>query len=142
MNQVEMKAGVVRGEETIHYPADEIHVRGVGYGNVQVAEYVSRDREGSPLHAHQWDEIEVVIDGQVEFTIGDTVSLAGPGSVQYLPAGVPHTVRVPEGEARLLMVTIGPPYGAFAREMAQLFDSSAPLADIGAAADRYGVTLA
>ena len=99
MNQVEMKAGVVRGEETIHYPADEIHVRGVGHGNVQVAEYVSRDREGSPLHAHQWDEIEVVIDGQVEFTIGDTVSLAGPGSVQYLPAGVPHTVRVPEGEA-------------------------------------------
>ena len=45
MNQVEMKAGVVRGEETIHYPADEIHVRGVGHGNVQVAEYVSRDRE-------------------------------------------------------------------------------------------------
>jgi quercetin dioxygenase-like cupin family protein len=142
MNQVEMQAGVVRGEETIHYPADEIHLRGVGHGNVQVAEYVSRDRDGSPPHAHQWDEIEIVIDGQVEFTIGDTVSLAGPGSVQYLPAGVPHAVRVPEGEARVLMVTIGPSYDAFAREMAQLFDSSAPLADIGAAADRYGVTLA
>jgi hypothetical protein len=40
------------------------------------------------------------------------------------------------------MVTIGPPYDGFAREMAQLFDSSAPLADIGAAAGRYGSTLA
>ena len=82
-----------------------------------------------------------MIDGQVEFTIGDTVSLAGPGSVQYLRGRASHRPSA-RGRARLLMVTIGPPYGAFAREMAQLFDSSAPLADIGAAADRYGVTLA
>jgi quercetin dioxygenase-like cupin family protein len=142
MNEVEMEAGVVRGEETIRYPADEIHLRGVGHGNVQVAEYVSTDREGSPRHAHGWDEVEVVIEGQVEFTVGDVVTLAGPGTVQFLPAGTPHTVRVPEGEARVLMVTIGPPYDGFAREMAQLFASNAPLADIGAAADRYGVALA
>lgn len=140
MNQLEMRAGVVRGEETIRYPADEIHLRGVDHGNVQVTEYLSRDRDESPLHVHQWDEIEVVIDGQVEFTVGDTV--AGPGSVQYLPAGIPHTVRVPQGEARVLMVTIGPPYDGFAREMARLFDAGAPQADIGAAAKRFGVTLA
>jgi quercetin dioxygenase-like cupin family protein len=142
MNQVDMHAGVVRGEETIHYPADEIKLRGVDHGNVQVVEYVSRDRDGSPLHAHQWDEIEVVIDGEVEFTIGDSVTLAGPGSVQYLPAGTPHTVQVPEGDAQVVMVTIGPPYDGFAREMARLFTSKAPLADIGAAAARFGVTLA
>ena len=142
MNHVEMHAGVVRGEETIRYPSDEIHLRGVGHGNVQVAEYVSTDRDGSPPHAHEWDEIEVVIDGEVEFTVGNEVTIAGPGSVQYLPAGMAHTVRVPVGEARVLMVTIGPPYDGFAREMARLFASSAPLADIGAAANRFGVTLA
>lgn len=142
MNQVEMQAGVVRGDETIRYPADEIHLWGVGHGNVQVAEYVSSDREGSPRHTHEWDEIEVVIDGQVEFTVGDAVTPAGPGSVQYLPAGVSHSVRVPEGEARVLMVTIGPSYDGFAREMARLFDAEASLAEIGAEASRYGVTLA
>ena len=109
---------------------------------MQVVERVSSDRDGSPPHAHEWDEIEVVIVGEVEFTVGSEVTIAGPGSVQYLPAGVPHTVRVPEGEARVLMVTIGPPYDGFAREMAQLFASNAPLADIGAVADRFGVTLA
>ncbi len=142
VNQVEIQPGVVRGEETIHYPADEIHLRGIGHGNVQVVEYVSQDREGPPRHAHEWDEIEIVIDGDVEFTVGDTVTLVGPGAVQYLPAGVPHTVRVPAGEARVVMVTIGPAYDGFAREMARLFASGAPLTEIAATASRFGVTLA
>lgn len=142
MNQVEMQPGVVRGDETIRYAADVIHLRGVGMGNVQVAEYVSTDTDGPPRHAHEWDEIEVVIEGEVEFTVGDVVTLAGPGSVQYLPAGTPHTVRVPAGEARVLMVTIGPPYDGFAREMARLFHTGASPADVGAAATRFGVRLA
>jgi quercetin dioxygenase-like cupin family protein len=142
VNHVEMHAGVVRGEETIRYPSDEIHLRGVGHGNVQVVEYLSTDRDGSPRHTHEWDEIEVVISGEVEFTVGDDVTTCGPGSVQYLPAGVPHTVRVPVGEARVLMVTIGPSYDGFAREMARLFATNAPLSEIGAAANRFGVTLA
>ncbi len=140
-NQVVMTPGVVRGEEVIEYPSDVIHLRGVGHGNVQVIEYFSTDREGSPRHAHQWDEIEIVVEGVVEFTVGDGTFTGGSGTVQFLPAGVPHSVRVPEGEARIVYVTIGPPYDGFAREVSRLLGEGASLEDIVAAAADHGVTM-
>ena len=59
---------------------------------------------------------------------------------EVLPAGVPHTVRVPEGEARLLQVTMGAPFDAFIREMVALDNDpdAAPSAK-GDAARRHGV---
>lgn len=137
-----MLPGVMRGDEVISYPTDEIHLRGVGHGNVQVIEYTSADRHGPPLHAHGWDEIEIVVDGQVEFRVANTVVLGGPGTVQFCPAGVPHSVRVPQGSARLVYVTIGPPYDGFAREMARLMGEGAPLSTIAERAGAFGVTLA
>jgi hypothetical protein len=44
-NQVSMRAGIVRGEEVIRYPADEMRLLGIDHGNVQVVEYLSTDRE-------------------------------------------------------------------------------------------------
>ena len=141
MNEVRIQAGVVRGEEIVHYPADEIFLRGIGHGNVQVIEYVSTDHHGPPPHTHEWDEIEIVVDGEAEFRVGDVVTAGGRGTLQFLPAGVPHAVRVPKGEARLVYVTIGAPYDGFAREMARLQAEGAPLEQIAAAAGEYGVRL-
>jgi quercetin dioxygenase-like cupin family protein len=142
MNQAEMRAGIVRGEEVIRYPTDEIFLRGIGHGNVQVIEYISTDRDGPPRHSHEWDEIEIVIEGEVEFTVGEEVTIGGPGTVQFLPAGVAHTVRIPHGTARLVYVTIGPPYDAFAREYARLIEAAAPLGEIVERAATFGVRLA
>jgi quercetin dioxygenase-like cupin family protein len=130
-------AGVIAGDdyEVVRYPSDEIRLRVVDRGDVQVTEYLSTDREGGPPHRHSWHEIEYVIEGTVEFFIGGDWHRAGPGSVQVLPAGEVHNVRVPEGEARLLMVTIGPPYDGFARDLA------AGPEDVVATAARWGVTL-
>lgn len=141
MNVVRMTPGVVLGDEVVRYPADEIFLRGVGHGNVQVVEYVSTDRDGSPLHRHEWDEIEIVVEGEAEFRVGNEVTSGGRGTVQFLPAGVPHSVRIPERTARIVLVTIGPPYDGFAREMAAQFASSASLAEIADRAGEFGVTL-
>ena len=67
----------------------------------------------------------------------------GPGTVQMLPSGVAHSVRVPEGEARLLMVTMGAPFDGFCRALAALHASgdAAPAAVVQVA-NRYGVRLA
>ncbi len=140
-NQVSMLPGVMRGEEMISYPSDQIYLRGIGHGNVQVIEYWSTDRAGPPRHAHAWDEVEVVIDGEVEFEVGDETVSGGPGTVQFLPAGVPHSVRVREGEARLIFVTIGAPYDDFAREMARLQEEGSVPETIAARAWDFGVTL-
>jgi mannose-6-phosphate isomerase-like protein (cupin superfamily) len=129
--------------ELVSYPADDIWLRLVGHGDVQVADYTSVDREGPPFHSHPWDELQIVVDGVVEIRIGEADWVAGgSGTVQTLPAGVPHALRVPHGSARIIQVTIGAPYDGFAREMARLFRDGAPLADVVAAAGRYGVTLA
>lgn len=125
MTDVQMTAGVVPGDqfETIRYPDDEIRLRVTDGGNVQVIEYISTDREGPPRHSHQWHEVEVVIEGQVDFYVNGVWTRGGPGTVQMLPAGATHSVRVPEGTAKLLYVTIGPPYDGLARELAALYAS-------------------
>lgn len=144
MTSVQMTAGIVDGSrfETVRYPDDEILLRVTNRGNVQVIEYYSTDRDGPPAHYHPWHEVEVVIEGEVEFYLNGEWIRGGPGTVQMLPAGVAHSVRVPHGSARLLYVTIGSPYDGFARDLAALYATGqANTQDIIAVANRYGVHL-
>ena len=139
-----MTAGVTPGDqfETVHYPDDEIILRVTSGGNVQVIEYISRDREGPPPHSHQWHEMEFVIDGEVEFYVNGQWTRGGPGIVQMLPAGASHSVRVPHGTARLLYVTIGPPYDNMARELSALYATEkADLRSMLEIAHRHGLQL-
>lgn len=143
MNHVQMTARIVDGSqfETIRYPTDEILVRVADQGNVQVVEFTSVDVDGPPAHSHEWDEIEYVIEGNVEFYVNGAWTAAGPGSVQVLPAGAAHSVRVPSGSARLLMITVGPPYDGFARDLAALYVAGGGLDAVVATANRHGVRL-
>jgi len=136
---------VLLGEdaELVRYPDDEILLRAVGHGDIQVADYRSEDREGPPAHSHPWDEAQIVVEGEAEFRIGDSDWVrGGSGTVQLLPQGVAHAIRVPVGSARIIQVSIGAPYDAFAREMSRLFDDGAPLDAIVQGAARFGVQLA
>ncbi|MBX2998898.1 MAG: cupin domain-containing protein [Caldilineaceae bacterium] len=145
MTTVQMSAGIIDGGhfEAIRYPDDEILLRATDSGNVQVIEYHSTDREGPPPHYHPWHEIEFVIEGEVEFYFGGQWIRSGPGTVQMLPAGIAHSVRVPVGKARLLYITIGAPYDGMAREMSALYSTGqADLSSIVAIANRHGVYLA
>lgn len=128
--------------ETVRYPDDEITLRNVA-GSIQVVEYASADREGPPGHRHPWHEIEYVIEGEVEFAIdGGAWQRVGPGGLQMLAAGSAHSVRVPTGTARLLMVTVGAPYDGFARAMAELFARDGyAIEELLATAGEFGVTL-
>lgn len=144
MTGLRMDTVVVPGDraERVEYPSDVIWLRAVGHGDVQVADYTSTDRDGPPAHRHPWDELQIVVEGEVEFLVGGVWSGGGSGTVQLLPKGEPHSVRVPRGAARIIQVSIGPPYDAFARDMAALFAAGAELPEIAEAAGRHGVTLA
>jgi quercetin dioxygenase-like cupin family protein len=144
MTDVQMTAGVTTGDqfETVHYPDDEIILRVTQGGNVQVIEYISTDREGPPTHFHPWHEVEFVIEGEVEFYVNGQWTRGGPGTVQMLPAGASHSVRVPHGTARLLYITIGPPYDSMARELSALYAAGkADLPSLLGIAHRYGLRL-
>ena len=144
MSRLHLDPVVLLGEdaELVRYPTDEIWLRAVGHGDVQVADYVSEDREGPPAHSHPWDETQIVVEGEAEFRIDNADWVrGGPGTVQLLPQGVAHSIRVPNGVARIIQVSIGAPYDAFAREMAHLFAAGAPLEEVVEAAGRHGVRL-
>jgi quercetin dioxygenase-like cupin family protein len=142
MDSFATSARVVPGDEyeALRYPTDEVLLRVTDAGGVQVAEYRTEDRDGPPPHSHPWHEVEYVIEGEVEFFVDGAWVTAGPGAVQVLPAGVAHSVRVPRGSARLLMVTLGAPYDGFARDLADLYARDAVTSDaVVDVARRHGV---
>lgn len=144
MGDLRVEPVVLPGQdaELVRYPADQIWLRAAGHGDIQVADYTSQDRDGPPAHTHPWDEVQIVVDGMVEFRVADGAwTGGGSGTVQLLPRGVAHSVRVPHGSARIIQVSIGPPYDAFAREMSRLMLAGAPPAEIVEAAGRHGVRL-
>jgi quercetin dioxygenase-like cupin family protein len=132
-------AGLVEPSEAevVRTPTDLVKLLVTDRGDVQVTEYVSSDRDGSPPHRHEWHEVEYVIEGAAEFWLDGEWYRAGAGSVQVLPAGAAHSVRIPEGEARILMVTIGAPYDQFARDLEGV--EGRQVVEVAA---RHGVTLA
>ncbi len=135
---------IVPGDEAelVEYPDDQIWLRLAGHGDIQMADYTSTDRDGPPAHSHPWDEVQIVVDGYVEFAVGGgDWTGGGSGTVQLLPRGVSHAIRVPSGSARILQVSIGPPYDAFARDMARLLAAGVPLTEIAEAAGKCGVKL-
>ena len=145
MGELDIEAVVLPGSdaELVRYPADEIWLRAVGHGEIQVADYVSTDRDGPPAHSHPWDEVQIVVEGVAEFRVGAGDWIAGgSGTVQLLPKGVAHAIRIPVGEARIIQVSIGAPYDGFARDMARLFAEGASLDRVVEVANTHGVRLA
>ncbi|HYF45038.1 MAG TPA: cupin domain-containing protein [Acidimicrobiales bacterium] len=136
------RGAVVRTDEAevLQSPTDLVKLLFTDGGDVQVAEITSTDRVGPPVHTQEWHEVQYVVSGEVEFWLDGGWHALGPGGVQVLPAGTPHTVRVPEGEAKILFVSMGAPYDAFIREMVALDnDPDAPGSAKGEAATRHGV---
>jgi mannose-6-phosphate isomerase-like protein (cupin superfamily) len=59
-----------------------------------------------PPHIHQAsDETFLVLDGEVEGFCGDRTWQAGPGSLVFLPSGIPHGFQVSQtGPGRLIVI--------------------------------------
>jgi mannose-6-phosphate isomerase-like protein (cupin superfamily) len=60
---------------------------------------------GPKLHKHPYEEVFVVQEGSVTFTVGDEVIEAGGDQVVVVPAGVPHRF-VNSGVGRLRQIDI------------------------------------
>jgi len=65
--------------------------------------------EGPARHRHTYDEAFTIGQGQVAFTIDDTVVEAGPGQVVLIPAGIPHSfVNAGSGVVKLTAIHVAP----------------------------------
>jgi quercetin dioxygenase-like cupin family protein len=59
-----------------------------------------------PLHSHPQEQITIVQEGEVEFTVGGEVSHLGPGDWSVVPPDVPHGLRAGDGGARFLAMIV------------------------------------
>ncbi len=52
-----------------------------------------------PTHSHPHEQIGMVIEGELEFWIGDERRTLRPGDMFMIPGGVPHGARAGKGRA-------------------------------------------
>lgn len=72
---------------------------------VVVAESIVPEAASPPAHVHEsLDDSFYVLEGRIVLRCGEEIWEAGPGSWVQFPAGVPHSFRVLDGPARLLLV--------------------------------------
>jgi quercetin dioxygenase-like cupin family protein len=50
--------------------------------------------EGPDLHRHPYEEVFVIVDGEVRFTIGDETVTAKAGDVLIAPPNTPHGFKI------------------------------------------------
>ena len=106
-------------------------------------EDTSEDHEWAPYHTHPWDELEYVLEGDMEFRVGDLRGSGGPGTLVTIPKGVPHTLRVvPGGRARFVMVTLGAPSATFLEEIGEVYAEGRTPERLVEVAGRHGLALA
>ncbi len=57
-----------------------------------------------PRHSHPHEQAGIVLEGELEFTIGDETHLVKAGEIFFIPGGVEHSVKVGAQPAKALDV--------------------------------------
>lgn len=61
-------------------------------------------------HAHdESEQISVLLEGQMEFTVGEETRIVRPGDVVIVPPGIPHATRVAAGVEAVALEYFTPP---------------------------------
>ena len=97
----------------------------------------------TPPHVHaNEDELFVVLEGDHEFTVGESVFDAGPGAVVFAPRGIPHSHRrVVPRTGRFLTLVSPAGFEGFFRELSDAErDGTIGPEAYARASERYGIT--
>ena len=101
--------GVARIVNQADLPHSEIsfECEGQHFGATNISDIVidAPPGTGPKLHKHPYEEVFVVQEGSVTFTVGDDVIEATGGQILVVPAGVPHKF-VSSGSGRLRQIDI------------------------------------
>lgn len=74
-------------------------------GQFALIESVTRKGNGPPPHIHhREDETFDVVEGEVTVSVGDRSITATPGTMVFLPRGIPHTFAIESDQARMLVL--------------------------------------
>jgi quercetin dioxygenase-like cupin family protein len=80
---------------------------------------------GPPPHRHPWEEIYVVLSGQLEVTVDGSAQIIGAGGAAHVPANTVHSYRNVT-DVRFLTITTKGDAAAFFSEVANEVEMSPP----------------
>jgi quercetin dioxygenase-like cupin family protein len=116
-------------------------------GHYAIAEVVSTPAGFVPVHVHNnEDEAFLIMDGEVEFTVGGKTIAASAGAFVFGPRGVPHSYKVKTESARIMMMFSPAGFEGFIRETSTPLDGPQPDGEMDmdalmATAARYGAEI-
>ena len=110
-------------------------------GSFSIVEEVAPLDTPPHVHANE-DELFIVLEGQHEFTVGETVFDVGPGAVVFAPRGIPHSHRrVVPRTGRFLTLVSPAGFEGFFRELSEAERGGTIGPDAYArVSERYGIT--
>ena len=102
-------AGASPKQDPVYFPPGSVGLKVTGndtLGAYSFAESIAQPGSGPVPHRHsREDESFYVLDGQLEFRVGERVIVAAPGSFVFAPRGIPHTFKnVGTTPARFLVI--------------------------------------
>jgi quercetin dioxygenase-like cupin family protein len=81
------------------FPGVEIHTAA---GTNLMLSVVHLQRDSVVLdHAHPHEQMGILLEGRLEFTVGGVTRLLGPGDIWRIPGGIVHRVRALEQSVAL-----------------------------------------
>ena len=82
----------VIGNDELPHSGSVYKFEGYLHGDVDVSFFLSDTAtgKGSDLHKHPYDEVFVVQEGELTFTVGEDIIEATGGQIVIAPAGSPH----------------------------------------------------
>jgi quercetin dioxygenase-like cupin family protein len=88
---------------------------------ISVLEHRAPYGDSPPLHIHHTeDEVFIIFESRVRFSIEGTLRHAGPGDVLVAPKGIPHTYRMDSREGvHWLTITRGGDFERFVRAVSR-----------------------
>jgi len=93
-------------------------------GSYEIFEVTGPGESGPPLHSHPWSESYIVLDGEVEVTVGDSTKTMTKGGFVNIPAEMPHTYKIVSDSARFNVITTPSGAGDFFEEMDRVTSGS------------------
>ncbi len=64
---------------------------------------ITPHKEGSE-HSHPFDQCGIVVEGEIEMSIGEEKKLVGPMETYFIPAGISHNWKTAHSPAKILDV--------------------------------------
>jgi quercetin dioxygenase-like cupin family protein len=97
---------------------------------------------GPPPHTHAWEEVYVVLDGELEVTVEATTEVLKPGGVAHVPAMSTHSYRNVTDCHFLTITTNGNATQFFTEVSAEVEMNPPDIAGVVRVAQTHGITFA